>query len=192
MANTSITTIKTIADFGFAAILPTKKQESDQFCGSREYLAPEMIQHDERPYSYEVDWWSLAVMFYQMLSGSVPWVDEDVSSAAIYRRVCEAPLPRRGLDGNVWDLISDMLQKKKEDRLYGLDGIKRHAYFECFDWVALCSLESPVAFVLDLDGSDTKYFLDEFTSMSSQISIVRKDQASKVGQQQGKNKKKRR
>mmetsp|Transcript_38909 Transcript_38909/g.69639 ORF Transcript_38909/g.69639 Transcript_38909/m.69639 type:complete len:467 (-) Transcript_38909:1026-2426(-) len=181
-----------IADFGFAAILPTKKQESDQFCGSREYLAPEMIQHDERPYSYEVDWWSLAVMFYQMLTGTVPWVDEDVFSVAIYRRICEAPLPRRGLHGSVWDLISDMLQKRKEDRLYGLDGIKRHVHFEGFDWVALCALEMPPAFVPDLDGNDTKYFLDEFTSMSSQISIVRKDQASKVGQQQNKSKKKRR
>lgn len=61
-----------LTDFGLSKILKGDETTTDTFCGTPEYLAPEILL--KQNYTYSVDWWSLGILLYEMLYGTVQYI----------------------------------------------------------------------------------------------------------------------
>lgn len=63
-----------LVDFGLSKIIGPKETCNDPF-GTLSYVAPEVLL--QRPYDKKVDLWSLGVIIYLLLSGTLPFDDDD-------------------------------------------------------------------------------------------------------------------
>jgi calcium/calmodulin-dependent protein kinase I len=75
MSSKADTAIPYIVDFGLSIILGPEQKKCEIY-GTQGYLAPEMC--DRQPYYKEVDLWSLGVLFYSIISGFMPFEQEDM------------------------------------------------------------------------------------------------------------------
>ncbi|KAI5120805.1 hypothetical protein M0805_002432 [Coniferiporia weirii] len=140
------------------------------FCGTAEYLAPEVIQG--QPYSYEVDWWSFGTMLYEMLTGITPfWAN---NHSEMYVRVLQDELKfpeDRVMDQDTKSLIRGLLQRNPALRMKQ-PRIKRHPYFSMIDWSHVYYKRYIPPYIPPIDplnASDTQNFDDTFLDMEPVI-----------------------
>ena len=62
-----------LADFGLAKFLQAKDQ-TYSFCGTAEYLAPEIL--NMTGHGFSVDWWTLGILLYEMSTGRPPFLNK--------------------------------------------------------------------------------------------------------------------
>jgi len=113
-------TLKLI-DFGVSSICSANRETPERqllhtSCGSPFYCAPEVLSVSESGYSGEkADSWSCGVILFYMLSGELPFVDEQID-ALIELMTNASPAFNERFDSDAMDLVSRLLQPVAENR----------------------------------------------------------------------------
>jgi len=170
-----------MTDFGISKEgLTAKDARTATFCGTPEYLAPEVLKGQQ--YGKEVDWWSLGTLIYEMLTGLPPFYSEDVQ--LMYSKIMKEKLhfPKK-MNEDAKSLISALLERNPGERLADAAGIKAHPYFASIDWDRLYRKELEPPYIPPVkDDKSTAMISSEFTSEDAKMSLV-EDSAVKTGEQ---------
>ncbi|XP_032815429.1 serine/threonine-protein kinase Sgk1-like isoform X1 [Petromyzon marinus] len=163
-----------LTDFGLCKEGIQPNDTTSTFCGTPEYLAPEVLK--KQAYDRTVDWWCLGAVLYEMLYGLPPFYSRN--TAEMYDNILKKPLALKpNISNSARDLLEGLLHKDRTQRL-GASGdfteIKGHVFFSPINWEDLLSKKIVPPFNPNVNGpSDLRHFDPEFISEPVPGSVCR-------------------
>ncbi|KAL3102270.1 hypothetical protein niasHS_003679 [Heterodera schachtii] len=155
-----------LTDFGLCKEHVKMRQTTSTFCGTPEYLAPEVIQ--KKPYDRTVDWWCLGCVLFEMLFGLPPFYSKNQNE--MYHKTLTQPLcVPSSASTLVRKLLVEILHKDRSERLGAksdFEEIRSHPFFAPIDWEKLLNKEVKAPFVPKVRAeTDTLNIAREFTDI---------------------------
>ncbi|KAI9577510.1 hypothetical protein GQX74_004972 [Glossina fuscipes] len=160
-----------IADFGLCKEDITYGRTTKTFCGTPEYLAPEVLEDND--YGHAVDWWGTGVVMYEMICGRLPFYNRDHDVLFTLILMEEVKFPRT-ISEEARSLLSGLLHKDPTRRLGGgpddVREIQTHPFFASINWTDLVQKRITPPFKPQVTSdTDTRYFDKEFTGESVEL-----------------------
>ena len=147
-----------LTDFGLTKFCEDFSCKTKTLCGTPEYLAPEVLF--EENYGIEVDWWSLGIIIYEMVSGYLPF--KILPNEKINKKIYENKIKMfPHFSNQVKDLIKKLLVINPRKRI-GFEQIKNHQFFKDINWENLEFKKTEPPFIPNVNKSNLfKYFNTE-------------------------------
>ncbi|KZO97964.1 serine/threonine protein kinase [Calocera viscosa TUFC12733] len=156
-----------LCDFGLSKPDLPGDQLTNTFCGTTEYLAPEVLL-DDHGYSKLVDFWSLGVLLFEMCCGWSPFYAEDTQQ--MYKNICFGKIrfPRGVISEEGKQFVKGLLNRNPKHRLGAMRDaaeLKEHPFFLGIDWELLAAKKITPPFKPNVESDEsTANFDPEFTS----------------------------
>ncbi|XP_056105414.1 ribosomal protein S6 kinase alpha-2 [Rhinichthys klamathensis goyatoka] len=155
-----------VTDFGLSKEAIDHDKRAYSFCGTIEYMAPEVV--NRRGHTQSADWWSFGVLMFEMLTGSLPFQGKDRKETMALILKAKLGMPQF-LSPEVQSLLRALFKRNPSNRLGagpdGVEEIKRHIFFATIDWNKLYRREIKPPFKPAVGRpEDTFHFDPEFTS----------------------------
>ena len=154
-------------------------QRSTTFCGTLEYMAPEMMRNTN--YGDSVDWFSFGILLFEMLCGKNPFKNENqepINPDEVPEKIEQILEGEQELlaghentfSPEAYDLLEKLLRYDPEYRIgcrdAGVQEIKEHPFFSGVDWHLIERKGMVAPFVpVTKDVDDVSNFQTTFTNM---------------------------
>lgn len=173
-----------LCDFGLSKANLSKDATTNTFCGTTEYLAPEVLL-DEQGYTTMVDFWSLGVLVFEMCCGWSPFYADDTQQ--MYKNIAfgKVRFPKETLSTEGRNFVKGLLNRNPKHRLGAqrdAEELKEHIFFADIDWNAMMNKMVTPPFKPKLKNVlDTSNFDPEFTNALENSSSLNARAAALAG-----------
>jgi len=154
-----------LTDFGLCKENVSFDDTTNTFCGTAEYLAPEVLTG--QGYGKAVDWWSLGILFFEMTTGLPPFYSENTN--LMYKKILHNKLLfPPGYSELGQSLVRGLLERDPRRRLGGGPSdaieVQKHPFFAGMDWERLYKKQYKPPFKPKVESeADTSNFDPCFT-----------------------------
>ncbi|KAI4898354.1 hypothetical protein NFI96_011759 [Prochilodus magdalenae] len=124
-----------LTDFGLSKESIDHENKAYSFCGTVEYMAPEVV--NRRGHTHSADWWSYGVLMFEMLTGTLPFQGKDRKETMTMILKAKLGMPQF-LSAEAQSLLRNLFKRNPSNRLGagpdGVEEIKRHQFYASIDW----------------------------------------------------------
>jgi p70 ribosomal S6 kinase len=161
-----------LTDFGLSKESLYGDATTHTFCGTVEYMAPEILQ--KTGHGKSVDWWSLGTLAYDMLTGAPPFCAENRKRTIDKILRAKLAFPAY-LTIDAKDLIKRLLKRHPPNRLGSgpedAAPIKNHPFFRQMDWEALLAHRIEPPFKLGMVSGIPVWDVGGDVNQSAEVSM---------------------